>query len=149
MSCHILTLSRIDEFLIHYEFFYYIGGRGPWTPDLWCRTSLLPYVDTLSIPYISPPDRFARIFSDFSNVRLFLIQSQCRHWPNFCCTISTSSAPTASFCPSTKPSSQSCRRVPPTGRVSRSRWTGALASSSSAILTRMMSRCFPHRRVFG
>ncbi|KAE9572541.1 hypothetical protein CGCF415_v013756 [Colletotrichum fructicola] len=80
MSCHILTLPRIDEFLIHYESFYYIGGRVPWTPDLFCRTSLLPYVETLSIPYISPPDRFARIFSDFSNVRLFLIESQCRDW---------------------------------------------------------------------
>ncbi|KAL3293919.1 hypothetical protein RB213_015227 [Colletotrichum asianum] len=45
-------------------------------------TSLLPYVETLSIPYISPPDRFARIFSDFSNVRLFLIQSQCRDRSN-------------------------------------------------------------------
>uniref|UniRef100_L2G209 Uncharacterized protein n=1 Tax=Colletotrichum fructicola (strain Nara gc5) TaxID=1213859 RepID=L2G209_COLFN len=72
--------QAIDEFLIHYESFYYIGGRVPWTPDLFCRTSLLPYVETLSIPYISPPDRFARIFSDFSNVRLFLIESQCRDW---------------------------------------------------------------------
>ncbi|KAF5522738.1 hypothetical protein CGCA056_v006506 [Colletotrichum aenigma] len=70
MSCHILTLPRIDEFSMHYNHFYYIKGGVPWTPDLRCRTSLLPHIETLNIPYILSPDRFARILSDFFDVKL-------------------------------------------------------------------------------
>ncbi|KAI8271492.1 hypothetical protein K4K56_003274 [Colletotrichum sp. SAR 10_98] len=74
---HEIFLAILDELIAVFE----ASTAGAlWNLTAEFPTSLLPYVETLSIPYISPPDRFARIFSDFSNVRLFLIESQCRDW---------------------------------------------------------------------